>query len=179
MAVLPQSYRPTARILHWVVAVAVFAMVPAGLVMTGSNIGRPLQDALFLFHKNTGVLLLLLVLARLAYRARHPAPPLPAGMPAWQAALAIGNHAALYTLLLVMILTGYVSVRAGGYPVELLDAIGLPPLVPRSDALANLASGLHDSAKTVLIVFIALHVAAALYHGIVRRDGVLWRMRPW
>lgn len=173
------SYRGPARLLHWLVALLVLTMIPVGFVMAGNGVSRSLQDLLYIFHKNTGVLILLLVLCRLAYRLARPAPPLPASMPAWQAAAARATHAALYTLLVVMAVTGYVYVKAGGYPVEVLDALGLPPLVPRSDALSGVAEAMHIAAKTVLIAFIALHVAAALYHGIVRRDGVLWRMRPW
>jgi len=60
-----------------------------------------------------------------------------------------------------------------------LDALGIPSLVPRSDAISGVAESVHVSAWIVLVAFILVHAAAALYHGIVRRDGVLWRMRPW
>ena len=173
------SYRGPARLLHWLVALLVFATIPAGFVMAGNDVSRSLQDILYVFHKNTGVLILLLVVCRLAYRFARPAPPLPASMPAWQAATARATHAALYTLLVVMALSGYVYVKAGGYPIEVLDALGIPPFVPRSDALSGKAQSLHIAARTVLIALIAIHVAAALHHGVVRRDGVLWRMRPW
>lgn len=173
------SYRGPARLLHWLVALLVFAMIPAGLTMAGDDVSRSLRDMLYLFHKNTGVLILLLVAARLAYRVARPAPPLPASMPAWQVAAARASHGALYTLLVVMGLSGYTYVKAGGYPVEVLDALGIPSLVPRSDAISGVAESVHVSAWIVLVAFILIHVAAALYHGIVRRDGVLWRMRPW
>ena len=173
------SYRGPARLLHWLVALLVLATIPVGLTMAGDDVSRSLRDMLYLFHKNTGVLILLLVACRLAYRIAHPAPPLPPAMPAWQAAAARATHGALYTLLVVMGVSGYVYVKAGGYPIEVLDALGIPPLVPRSDALSGVAESIHVSAWIVLIALIAVHAAAALHHGIVRRDGVLWRMRPW
>ena len=77
-----------ARLLHWLVALLVLATIPVGLTMAGNDVSRSLRDTLYLFHKNTGVLILLLVACRLAYRIAHPAPPLPTSMPAWQAAAA-------------------------------------------------------------------------------------------
>jgi cytochrome b561 len=118
------------------------------------------------------------VLLRLAYRARHPAPPLPPDVPGWQRAAARATHAGLYALLLVMPLAGYVRVRAGGFPIEALDALGLPTLVPRSDALAGVAKATHLYASYALVALVALHVAAALQHALWRRDGVVSRMWP-
>jgi cytochrome b561 len=69
-------------------------------------------------------------------------------------------------------------VRAGGFPIEALDAIGVPPLVPRSEALASAAQTVHFLGAWAISALIALHVAAALYHGLVVRDGVFGRMWP-
>ncbi len=171
------GYDRPARALHWIIALAVLAMIPAGLVMIRDGIPRGLQDTLFIFHKNTGTLILLAMLVRAAWRAAHPPPPRPA-LPRWQARAATLNHAALYVLLVVMPVSGYVRVRAGGFPIEALDAMGLPGLVPRSDALAEAAQSVHYVAAWALIAAVALHVAAALHHGIVRRDGIVARMWP-
>jgi cytochrome b561 len=70
------GYGATARIVHWVMAVLVILMIAAGLTMT-SDVERGLQDVLFIFHKSTGALLLLLVAFRIVWRLTHPAPPLP------------------------------------------------------------------------------------------------------
>lgn len=172
------GYRTPARLLHWGMAILVLATVPAGFVMVQEGLDRATQNALFIFHKNVGVLLLLLILVRLAYRATHPAPPLPPGLPRWQALAARGTHVALYALLLVMPIAGYVRVRAGGFPIEALDAMGAPSLVPRSDALAEVAKTVHFYGALAIAAVIALHVGAALQHGIVRKDGVFSRMWP-
>ncbi|MFN3645411.1 MAG: hypothetical protein ACK4S2_02665 [Gemmobacter sp.] len=74
------------------------------------------------------------------------------------------THGALHVLLLVLPVAGYVRVRAGGFPVEALDAMGLPALVPRSEALAEAAK--------------ALHFGAAFLHAVILRDGVFQRMWP-
>jgi cytochrome b561 len=171
-------YRGTARILHWGMAVLVLAMIPAGFVMIQQDIPRNVQNTLFLFHKNVGVVLLLLLLLRAGYRLRHPPAPLPDDVPALQQRIAGLSHLALYALLLLMPVAGYVRVKAGGFPIEILDWLGLPSLVPRSDALAEVAKTIHYFGGVAIALLIGIHVAAAAYHGVVRRDGVFSRMWP-
>ncbi len=178
MADKHDGYATTGRILHWTVALLVLLMIPAGLTMVQEGLSRPLQDTLFIFHKNTGVLVLLIVAVRVVYRLLRPAPPLPSSVPGWQKFAARLNHVALYVMLLVMPLSGYTRVRAGGFPIEALDAMGAPLIVPRSDALADTAKAIHFGGALVIIAAVSLHVAAALYHGLVRRDGVFSRMWP-
>jgi cytochrome b561 len=172
------GYRTPARLLHWIVAVLVLMMIPAGFVMVQQGIPRGLQNTLFIFHKNMGVVILLIVIARLAYRRFNPPPPLPEAMPHLQRRIAELSHLALYTLLILMPLAGYIRVRAGGFPIEWLDALGAPTLVPRSDALAEAAKTVHYFGALAITALVALHVGAALFHGIVRRDGVFSRMWP-
>ena len=173
-----QRYTEPARLLHWIMALLILPTIPAGFVMVQPGIDRSLQNALFLYHKNVGVLLLLLVAVRIFWRLRHPAPPLPAGMPAWQGRIARLTHLALYALLVILPVAGYIRVRAGGFPIESLDALGLPRLVPRSDALAATAKAVHYGAGLAIAAVLAMHVGAALMHGIIRRDGVFSRMWP-
>jgi cytochrome b561 len=171
------TYGATSRIVHWLMAVLVLLMIPAGLVMTG-DVGRPTQDALFIFHKSTGVILLLLLAFRIIWRVMHPAPPLPASLPPLQRHAAHATHYGLYFSLAVMVISGYVRVTTGGFPIELLDAIGVPPLLPRSERVADIAEAIHETAKYGLIVLIFMHVSAAALHGLVLRDGVFSRMWP-
>jgi len=172
------QYTNVARLLHWIMAILVLAMIAAGFLMVQDGLGRSLQNALFIFHKNTGVLVLALVLLRLAYRAMQPPPPLPASVPPWQARAAGASHLALYTLLVVMPVAGYIRVKAGGFPIEVLDALGVPSLVPRSEALADLAKAVHYYAGIVIAAIVIVHISAALYHGLIRRDGVFSRIWP-
>ena len=172
------GYRTPARLFHWIVALLVLATIPTGQIMIQDGLSRPVQNALFIFHKNVGVVILLVVLARLAYRQVVPPPPLPLSVPEWQRRVAGLNHAALYGLLIFMAVTGYLRVRAGGFPVEALDALGLPTFVPRSEALEAWAKAAHWWGRIALVAVIALHVAAAAWHGLVRRDGVMARIWP-
>jgi cytochrome b561 len=123
-------------------------------------------------------LLLLLIVIRIVYRWRNAPPPEPTHLAAWQVKIAGITHGLLYTLLCVMPLAGYVRVRAGGFPIETLDALGIPSLVPRSDALAEVAKLVHYYGGLAIAVLIAMHVGAALQHGLIKRDGVFSRMWP-
>lgn len=172
------QYRAPARALHWIMALLVLLMIPAGLLMVQDWIGRPLQNTLFIFHKNVGVLILLLVTVRLIYRWLRPPAPLPNSLPAWQTRIAGATHAALYVLMFAMPVAGYVRVRAGGFPIETLDALGVPSLVPRSDALAETAKAAHYYGGLAIGAIVAMHIGAALYHGVLKRDGIFSRMWP-
>lgn len=178
MARPDDTYRTPARLIHWGMAVLVLLTIPVGFLMVQEGLARSLQDRLFIFHKNVGVLLLILVALRLIYRWRRPAPPLPDALPGWQRRAAGASHALLYGLLVAMPVAGYVRVRAGGFPIESLDAMGVPSLVPRSDALASAAQTAHYFGAFALAALISAHFAAALYHVLVRRDGVFYRMWP-
>lgn len=170
------AYKPLHRGFHWLVALLLIATIPAGTIMAGEEVSRPVQDALFIFHKNIGVVILLLMIARLAYRLVYPPPPLPDSVPRWQVAVAHATHWLLYLLVCVMAVSGYIRVVAGGFPLEVFDALGVPRLAPRSDALAETAKSVHFYVRFALIALIVLHVGAALFHGLVKRDGVFSSM---
>ncbi len=172
-----QRYSSTTRVLHWVSAVLILSTIPIGAIMLREGLARPTQDLLFILHKNGGVIIFALVVARLIWRAISPPPPLPASVSGWQQKAAKFGHWGLYGMLLVMSVSGYVRVRAGGFPVEMLDAIGAPTFVPRSDALADFAQTVHHYGRVFLVALIIAHVAAALWH-MIRRDGVMRRIWP-
>jgi cytochrome b561 len=170
-------YPALTRSLHWIVALMVLATMPIGVVMLQEGLARPTQNLLFILHKNGGVILLGLVLLRIFWRLRYPGPPLPPTIPQWQARVAHGVQWGLYTMLLVMALSGYIRVRAGGFPVEMLDALGVPPLVPRSQSLAETAQLVHAYGRFVLVALILAHVGAGLRHALAR-DGIFARIWP-
>jgi cytochrome b561 len=172
------AYRAPARLMHWLTVLLVFSTIPAGVIMVQEGLARSTQDALFIWHKNIGVVILLLVLIRLIYRAANPPPPLPASLSPAQAAIAGLTHWGMYGLLIVMAVSGYVRVRAGGFPIEALDALGIPAFVPRSKTLEETAKAIHFWARFPLVALILMHVGAAMFHGIVKRDGVFSRMWP-
>ncbi|SFV28362.1 cytochrome b561 [Devosia crocina] len=169
-------YKPLAKAFHWLTALLVLLTIPAALIMLRPGIERSLQDPLFTFHKNIGVVIFVLVAVRLAYRLVNPPPPLPDSVPTWQRHVASLTHWLLYGLLLAMAISGYIRVTAGGFPLEVFDPLGLPRPVPRSEALAETAKSIHAALRYPLIGLIALHIGAALHHALIKRDGVFQRM---
>lgn len=172
------GYGTVSRLLHWAMAVLILAMIPVGLTMIQEGLERPVQDALYIFHKNVGSLLLVLIMVRLSWRLLHPAPPLPHHMPRAMRVAAKANHAGLYLAIMVMGVTGYLRVRLGGFPIEYLDAIGMPALPAKNEPAAEVAEAVHYATAWVLMALVAIHIAAAVFHGLVRRDGVFSRMWP-
>ena len=171
------GYGRVARLFHWITLLLVLVMIPVGIVMT-QEIPRPLQDRLFILHKGLGPIVFLVVVLRLAWRWISPPPPLPDSVPPLQRKASAAVHALLYVFLLVMAVSGYVRVTTGGFPTEFLNWIGIPPLLPKSEPVAEVAKAVHATAILGLLLLIAVHVAAALYHGLVLRDGVFSRMWP-
>lgn len=174
----PNGHSAPRRLIHWLMALLILPMIFVGLMMVQPGWPRAVQNTLFILHKNTGVLLLILAILRVAVALRHRSAPLPDSLPAWQRRAAHASHGALYALILIMPLSGYVRVRAGGFPIEALDSLGLPTLVPRSDTLAEAAKWLHETCGMLLIVVILLHIAAALHHALLLRDGIWSRIWP-
>lgn len=172
------GYTTTARMLHWAVALLVLAMLPVGAIMVQDGLDRALQNRLFIFHKNAGVVILVLMLIRLSWRLFNPPPRLPDTVTPLSARLAGAAHLSLYVLVLFMAITGYVRVTMGGFPIEGLSALGMHPLLPRNEAVAELAKSAHFYARFALVAVILVHVGAALMHLVIKRDGVFQRMWP-
>jgi cytochrome b561 len=171
-----EPYGSVARLLHWTIAVLVVVTVPVGIIMIRLP-GGSAQNVLFILHKGIGVILLVLLVVRLLWRLTHR-PPALTGIPRWQILVSGLVHGLLYALLLIMAVTGYVGTVAGDFPIELLDRLGIPPLLSGSKPTSEAAFWVHTTIIWPLLALIALHIAAALHHGFVRRDHVLQRMWP-
>lgn len=170
------SFAPAARLLHWLMAVLLLAMLFIGVGMLSTL--SAWHSTLLAIHKPLGVLLLLLWVLRLLVRWRQAPPPLPADLPDWQRWGASCSHALLYGLMLVLPLVGWAMQGAAGYPL-LLAGWALPALPALVAPDPQLYAGLrlaHGYLAYLLFALIVLHLAAGLYHGLIRRDGVLASM---
>ena len=171
----PAHFDAFARLLHWGMAVLVLAMLFVGVGMVASLTLRPV---LLDLHRPVGMALLVLVAIRWRHRRRHPPPPLPADLPRLQAVAAVASHRLLYVLMLAMPLLGWSMLSAGGYPIRLAGALHLPALLPQDPLLYTVLRAAHGAGGYALFALVLLHLAGALYHAWVRRDGVfeaMWR----
>jgi cytochrome b561 len=171
-------YGGIAIALLWLVAGAIFATFPLGLYMADLPLS-PRKLQLVSYHKWIGVTVLALMCLRLAWRLTHRPPPLPAAVPAWQRRAAMIAHWALYVLLLAIPMSGWLYSSAAGVPTVYLGLWQLPDLVAKDKALADALNLAHKSLNFVLLGLVVVHVAAALKHHFVDRDGLIARMQPW
>jgi cytochrome b561 len=170
-------YDGVSRAFHWVTAGLVLLAVGLGLVLGHARPeGEALKLRLYNLHESLGATIWVVTLARLGWRAGHPAPALPAGLPGVARFAARANHAALYLWLLVMPVVGFVATNAWGFPLVLFGLVPLPDPVGPDVALAEVLTALHRWMGWSLLGLIGLHLAGVLWHRFVRRDGVLGRM---
>ena len=161
------------RILHWLIAALVLAMLVIGFVMVSSG-GR--YDWLYSLHRPLGIAILVLAAIRLINRLIDTPPPLPTKMRRSLRGAARASHVLLYALLIVQPLVGWGLLSAAGYPVILFGAVDLPPMLPKNDALFALLRPTHLVLAIVLSLVILLHFGAALMHRFAFRDGVFESM---
>lgn len=174
-------YTGFAIALHWLLAVAILTAFGVGLYMTGLGMS-PAKLKLINWHKWAGVSILFLSAVRLLWRLTHRPPALPASieraMPAWQKVAHHGTHWLMYVLFFAVPLIGWAYSSARGYPIVWFGVLPLPDFVPVDKALAEAIKPWHGLAAFALIGLVGLHVAAALKHHFIDRDGLLLRMRP-
>ncbi|MFT4195107.1 cytochrome b [Ottowia sp.] len=174
-------YTPIAIALHWLLALALVGIFCAGLYMTGLPFS-PAKLKLINWHKWAGITILSLSALRLAWRLTHRPPPLPApvlaAMPPWQRVAHHGTHHLMYLLFFAVPLIGWAYSSAAGFPIVLFGVLPLPDLLPADKDLAEAVKPWHGAAAFALAALVLLHVAAALKHHFIDRDGLLGRMRP-
>jgi cytochrome b561 len=168
-----QTYTRAAMWLHWVMAVMVLALMVVGFSLPEED--GPMRTLGIQLHKSFGLTVWALFALRLAWRSFNAPPPLPAGMPRLQRQAAETVHVLLYILLFVQPLLGYLSASFAGYPMKWFG-YRLPNWGWKDPALNDFFSECHEISAFVFIALIAVHTCAALYHGFVRRDGLLRRM---
>jgi len=170
----PHRFALLQRLLHWLMAACIIAMLFIGVGMVSTVVPEYLP--LILIHKTLGVALLVLVVIRLALRLHYGAPPLPADLPPEIKLGARLSHLALYGFMIVMPLLGLGMLWAAAYPVVLYGGIQIPALLPQSDRGHTLLWTAHVYLGFAFFALVLLHLAAALFHALIRRDGVFASM---
>jgi cytochrome b561 len=172
----PLRYTRTAMALHWLLAVAILGSFVLGSYMTDLPFSMA-RLRYYNWHKWAGVLILALSAARLLWRITHR-PPADLPAPAWQQRAAHVAHGLLYVLFFAVPLSGWAYSSAAGFPIVLFGVLPLPDFVGANRELADSIKPLHGILTKVLAVVVLVHVAAALKHHFVNRDGLLQRMLP-
>ncbi|NJR44069.1 cytochrome b [bacterium] len=127
--------------------------------------------------KSVGLTVLALMLLRVAWRWRHTPPALPP-MPKWQLIASRISHFALYLLLLLMPLSGWLMNSATGTPMKYFGWFKVPQLIARSPEQLALWKSMHEACAWALCALIALHLFAVVKHQFIDRHALLQRMLP-
>lgn len=174
-------YGVTAMLLHWLLAAALVGVFCVGLYMSDLPLS-PDRIRLYNWHKWAGVTILALSALRLLWRLTHRPPALPtrivAAMPDWQRRAYAATHVLLYLMFFVVPLIGWAFSNAAGYAIVLFGKLPLPNLIGKDKALADVLHECHEKAAWFLAALVFVHVAAAIKHQWVDRDGLLRRMLP-
>ncbi len=172
-----RSYTSVAKLLHWIMALMIFGLIGLGLYMEGLPFS-PDKLKYYSWHKWAGVTVFVLVLARLAWRARHRPPALPTTMSPLMRAAAHGGHAALYLLMVAIPLTGWLMSSAKGVPTVWFGVLPIPDLLDKNEDLGDLLQATHKYLNWVFIATLLAHIGAAFKHHLVDKDDILTRMLP-
>jgi cytochrome b561 len=167
------EYRLSQKAVHW--ATVGLLTAAYGMVWVREVLEDPgLRTLLLQYHRSIGLLMVVLAILRIVFRLRFGAPPVHA-----QRLQAIGMavvHGSLYVTLIVQPLLGWALTCAKGRPFDLFGLYRLPPLFPKDEALAEMLGEAHEILALTMLALIGLHIAAAVYHAVVLKDGTFQRM---
>jgi len=177
MASASSNYTVTAKMLHWLVVLLLIAQFLFAWIMPDIRRDTPVTTLISL-HFTFGIVILAVAVVRLAWRAMQGEPAPEAGLPPWQVLSSNVVHWLLYALLFIVPLLGWMDASRRGMPV-VLAGFDLPKLLATRAPGWGWTGDVHGLlANYAMLALVALHVAAALYHHFMLRDGVLKRMLP-
>ena len=171
------SYTGVAKAFHWLVVAMLVVQYSVALLLA-LILPKSAEDDLIAWHFSMGSSVLVVMLARLAWRLTHTPPPPPKDLSPGLQRLSRVTHWVFYAVLIVLPVLGWAAASGHGARVSLAGLIPLPLLVPKDDPFGKLMATVHPVIAISLLAVIALHIAGALYHALVKHDGVLQRMLP-
>lgn len=160
--------------LHWLMAILIIGMLILGIYMTDLPVS-PEKLKLFRWHKEFGVLILMLVIIRLAWRLSNAVPSL-ASLPLWEKLAARSAHWVFYGLLFALPISGWLLSSASGIPVSFFGLFILPDLISPNEEMRLLLVEAHEWLAYFLIAVLCVHIAASLKHHFIDKDDILRRM---
>ena len=180
-----RRYSLVAILFHWMIAALILLNLYLGWWMNRSQ-GMS-KFTTFQLHKSIGITVLVLSVLRLLWRLTHKAPAYPATMRTWEQRAASATHWTFYALMLILPFSGWIVVSASplNIPTLLFKLVPLPHLGFIHDQSIATRSAIEHNVGTTHVVLayifgalILIHIAAAMKHQFIQRDGVLWRMLP-
>jgi cytochrome b561 len=170
------GYGIVAKLLHWLIFALLVVQYAIGSIMP--HIGRKtVNEGWVSWHFSVGAAILFFIVVRLIWRLLRPVPLLTT-LPAWERLISGLTHWTLYLLVLAMTLLGWAATNSRGWDVNLFGLVTLPKISPTGSEWGHECGDIHNILVYVLLGFIILHVAGALYHHFVKHDRLVARMLP-
>jgi cytochrome b561 len=176
MAKNPAQFAIVSRILHWLMAAMLLAMLFIGAFMI-TSLGD--YHRLVAIHRPLGIMILILAAVRLVNRMFTALPPFPPTMSQRERFLASASERLLYTLMFALPLVGWGMLSAGHYPIVMFGPVHLPPILPANPTLYSVLRKAHTVLAYLLFATFLFHLATVLFHTLVIRDRLLNRMALW
>jgi cytochrome b561 len=170
------QYGTTAKVFHWLIVALLLVQYLIGWLMPDIHRGMK-PGAAMTFHVSFGLLVLILIVLRFAWRLIHPVAP-GSSLSPWQRLSSEAVHWLLYALVLATTVTGWLFASFRGWSMSLFYLVPMPMLAADNAAAGKTIDGLHQAMEWALLVVIAIHVAAALAHIFIYRDRIMQRMLP-
>ena len=171
-----ERYGVVARLLHWSIAALIFTLLALGWYMVGLTYFDRWYNAALSWHRVLGLLVLTLALTFLLWRQIAPSPPLPTTISRAQQVAANAAHHLLFTLMVLIPVTGYLVSTSAGKSIEVFGWFAVPPLIDVNDTLRELAIKIHFYCAYGTGLLALGHAGAALKHQFIDKDGILSRM---
>jgi cytochrome b561 len=176
MANNPTQFTLLSRILHWLMAAMLLAVLFIGVSMVAS-LGN--YHRLVAIHRPLGIMILILAAIRLVNRMVTTLPPFPPTMSRRERFLASASERLLYTLMFALPLVGWGMLSAGHYPIVMFGPVHLPAILPQSSTLYAVLRKAHTILAYLLFLTFLAHLSAVLFHTMIVRDRLLDRMALW
>jgi cytochrome b561 len=164
------------RLLHWTMAAMVLTMLAIGVTMVASMAD---YHVLVSIHRPLGAGILVLVVVRFVVRRLSPLPPFPPTMSHLERRVASASEYTMYGLMLVLPLIGWGMLSAARYPIVLFGSVHLPFILPHDAMLYATLRRAHTVLAYMFFLTVIAHFGAILFHTLIVRDGLLFRMVPW
>jgi len=176
MAGEPKQFAIFSRILHWLMAAMLLAMLFIGVSMVAS-LGD--YHKLVAIHRPLGIMILILAAIRLVNRMFTTLPPFPPTMSSRERRFSSFSERLLYTLMFALPLVGWGMLSAGHYPIVMFGPVHLPPILPANPTLYALLRKTHTILAYLLFLTFLVHLSSVLFHALIVRDRLLDRMALW
>jgi len=175
-AVINTKWPLGSRILHWLSAIFIFGLFALGYWMRTLDYYHPWYQQAPDLHKSFGVVLIIIMLARLLWRVTTNKPEHLASHKAWELTLAKIIHWILYLGVLLILITGYLIATSENRPIEVFELFNVPVLMQAFEEQEDIAGIIHEWAAYILMAFVGLHLLGALKHHFIDKDQTLKRM---